>query len=794
MNDFASQSRKKDAAAAHDVSAHAGSQSAHEGHMSNSLANEKSPYLLQHAFNPVPWYPWGDAAIAQARLRDVPLLVSTGYSTCYWCHVMERECFENPDIARLMGEKFVCVKVDREQRPDLDALWMTACQVFTSITEGRSSGGWPLHVFLEPQTLRPFFAGTYFPPTPAHGRISFPQLLMRMSDAWLHKRADIEAQANELTRLIEQELQLAPLRKPLDEDMEINTVRALLTFHDAVNGGFGGAPKFPQPSLPLFLQAVAPQMAQSALVRTLDGMALGGVRDQLDGGFHRYAVDATWTVPHFEKMLYDQGQLLLLYARQAHVGGDEFCTTVTCELAEFLLDVMRLPSGGFMAAIDAEVDGREGLNYIWSKHEVTRALERAGLEQDVPLAVDAFGLSASPNFRDPHHPEDEPKFVLVLRARPQELATKMNMKLAQWWTRYNAVRQVLLAERALRKSPRMDTTLIAGWNGLAIEGLAEAGRLCNQPRWIEAAARAADDVLTQLHAAPPIAAVTISKPVQSDTLNRSAKDGVVSSPGFLEDYACFTAGLLALARATNDPRWLAHATVIVQSACEKFWRADLGWVEALANDSGRIISISGIDDGAVPSGAGVITQCLVTLAQLTKNNSWAERAFAGLDRASGAIAQKPTSAARSLMAARELRVLLPGRVPGGAEPTPVRMQLVAMNHSFDEFELRLDIEAGHHVAAHEISASGASGAVSEIAIPPLSGLDISARDSGVTLKCIFPNATLRSDGSQCYQGRVVILVSVITPRPTPRPLRLGVRMQICTDISCLAPEDRLIEG
>ncbi len=795
MNDFASQSRKKDGAAARDVSAQAGSQSAHEGQMSNSLANEKSPYLLQHAFNPVPWYPWGDAAIAQARLRDVPLLVSTGYSTCYWCHVMERECFENPDIARLMGEKFVCVKVDREQRPDLDALWMTACQVFTSITEGRSSGGWPLHVFLEPKTLRPFFAGTYFPPTPAHGRISFPQLLMRMSDAWLHKRADIEAQANELTRLVEQELQLAQLRKPLDEEMEINTVRALLTFHDAVNGGFGGAPKFPQPSLPLFLQAAAGEMAQFALVRTLDGMALGGVRDQLDGGFHRYAVDATWTVPHFEKMLYDQGQLLLLYARQAHVGGDEFFTTVTCELAEFLLDVMRLPSGGFMAAIDAEVDGREGLNYIWSKHEVTRALERAGLEKDVPLAVDAFGLSASPNFRDPHHPEDEPKFVLALRAPPLELATKMNVELAQWWTRYNAVRQALLAERALRKFPRMDATLIAGWNGLAIEGLAEAGRLCNQTRWIKAAARAADDVLTQLHAAPPSAAATISKTTtQSDTLYRSAKDGVVSSPGFLEDYACFAAGLLALARATNDPRWLAHATAIVQSACEKFWRADLGWVEALANDSGRIISISGIDDGAVPSGAGVITQCLVTLAQLTKNNSWAERAFAGLDRASGAIAQKPTSATRSLMAARELRELLPGRVPGGAAPTPVRMQLVAMNHSFDEFELRLDIDAGHHVAAHEMATVGASGVVSESALPSVSGLDISARDSGVTLKCIFPNASLRSDGSQCYQGRVVILVSVITPRPTPRPLRLGVRMQICTDISCLAPEDRLIEG
>jgi len=826
MNEFASQFSNPNASNPTNAPAILADASTHAGATANHLANQKSPYLLQHALNPVPWFPWGDDAIAQARLRDVPLLVSTGYSTCYWCHVMERECFENPDIARLMGEKFVCVKVDREQRPDLDALWMAACQVFTAVTEGRSSGGWPLHVFLEPTTLRPFFAGTYFPPTPAHGRISFPQLLSRMSDAWLRNRAQVEAQANELTRLVEQELQLAASRKQLDQELEINTVRALLTFHDSVNGGFGGAPKFPQPSLPLFLQAVAPHMAQSALVRTLDGMALGGVRDQLDGGFHRYAVDETWTVPHFEKMLYDQGQLLLLYARQATIDGDEFFMAVTRELAEFLLTVMRLPSGGFMAAIDAEVDGREGLNYIWSKHEVARALQRAGLEKDMPLAVDAFGLDASPNFRDPHHPEDEPKFVLVLRARPQLLAQKLNMQLAQWSTRYTAVRQALLAERALRKSPRMDHTLIAGWNGLAIEGLAEAGRLCNEPRWIEAAARAADDVLNQLNAQTANGAHVKSAPqkssqaaFQSDTLNRSAKDGVVSGPGFLEDYACFTAGLLALAQATHDPRWLARATVIAQSACEKFWRQDSGWVEALANNSGRILPIAGIDDGAVPSGAGVITQCLVTLAQLTKNMMWAERAFDGLDRASGAIAQKPTSAARSFMAARELRTLLPERVPGGALPSPVGMQLVAMNHSFDEFELRLDIEAGHHVAAHDnvatsvgndavkasdpVKASDSANTndhVSAITTPTanefaaLIGMDISARDSGVQLKCIFPKATRRADGSKCYEGRAVIQVSVIAPRPTPRPLRLSVRLQICSDISCLAPEHRHIEG
>jgi len=256
--------------------------------------------------------------------------------------------------------------------------------------------------------------------------------------------------------------------------------------------------------------------------------------------------------------------------------------------------------------------------------------------------------------------------------------------------------------------------------------------------------------------------------------------------------------LLALARATNDPRWLAHATAIVQSACEKFWRADSGWVEALANDSGRIAAIGGVDDGAVPSGAGVITQCLVTLAQLTGNKMWAGRAFDGLDRASGAIAQKSTSAARSLMAARELRALLPGRVPGGAAPSPVRMELVAMNHSFDQFELRIDIDAGHHVAAHDIEATSAIANASAIATPSatasFSPLHISACDSGVTLKCMFPNPTRRADDSVCYQGKCVIQVSVITPRPTPRPLRLSVRMQVCTDISCLAPEDRLIEG
>ncbi|MCE9619078.1 MAG: thioredoxin domain-containing protein [Planctomycetes bacterium] len=726
----------------------------------NLLAGETSPYLLQHAFNPVPWHPWSEAAIAEARQRDVPLLVSTGYSTCYWCHVMERECFEDEEIARLMGKHFVCVKVDREQRPDLDALWMTACQVFTSITEGHASGGWPLHVFLEPKSLRPFFAGTYFPPRPMHGRSSFPELLGKISGAWFSMRSDIEAQAAELSRLVESQLKLRAQRRPLDDALQASTAQALLSYHDSINGGFGGAPKFPQPSLSLFLQTVGGDRADAALARTLDGMALGGVRDQLDGGFHRYAVDATWTVPHFEKMLYDQGQLLQLYARQAGRSGDPFLAQVTRELAEFLIGVMQTKSGGFMAAIDAEVDGREGLNYIWSRQEIQRTLELAGLKSEVALAVDAFAMEGSPNFRDPHHPEDEPKFVLQLRARPEKLAKELKVDLDQWSSRFDTLRKALLAERSRRPSPRQDATLIASWNGLAIEGLAEAGRLMKEPRWVEAATRAADDVMKQL--APT-----------DGLVHRSVKDGKLSGPGYLEDYACLAAGLLALSQATKNPRWLERASEIVDAAWTKFWNSELGWVEALADESGRIASISAIDDGATPSGAGVITQCLVALAKLTGNTKWAERAWTTLDRASGDIAEKPTSAVRSLIAAGELGAILPGRVPGGSAKSPVNISLVPLNHSFDQFALRLDIDRGHHV---------------------LSDFDISARDQGVNLECRYPTAIRCTDGSLGYEGQVEVAVVVTRPRPTPRPLRLSVRLQVCTDRECLASEERLVEG
>jgi uncharacterized protein YyaL (SSP411 family) len=745
----------------------------------NALAGERSPYLLQHAGNPVPWRPWTDAAIAEARRRGVPLLVSVGYSTCYWCHVMERECFEDEAIARQMGEDFVCVKVDREQRPDLDAVWMTACQVFTAVTEGRASGGWPLHVFLEPATLRPFFAGTYFPPAPAHGRIGFPQLLRRIADAWRRSRGDVEEQARELSALIERELAHEAQRRPLDAALEGAAVRSLLSMHDAAHGGFGEAPKFPQPSLALLLQACGGAAAEPALRRTLEGMALGGVRDQLDGGFHRYAVDAAWRVPHFEKMLYDQGQLLPLYARAAATDG--LFARVARELAGFLIDGMQTRGGGFRAAIDAEVDGREGLNYLWSRGEAEDALRAAGLAADAALVVAAFGLDGEPNFRDPHHPQDEPRFVLALRGRPESLAARLGMDAAAWTARYDAARRALREARSHRPPPRMDDTIIASWNGLAIAGLADAGRAMGEPRWVEAAARAAADVLAQLGEA-------------GGELRRSAKDGCASGPGFLEDDACVAAGLVALARATGEGHWRERAVALVAAARDRFWHSDLGWIEAPADALGRIAPIASLEDGAMPSGAGVMAECLIDLAQLTGEARWADLAWDGLDRASGSIARTPITAPRSLIAAHRLRERRPDRVPGGAAPSPVRMTLVPVNQAFDRFELRMDMDPGHHVAAHDAAPASGDAAARARAAPKLRGLDIGAVDGGVKLRCRYPNATVRADGSRVYEGRAAVDVEVLEPRPTPRPLRLRVRLQVCGDSHCLAPEERRLEA
>ena len=734
----------------------------------NRLRGERSAYLRQHAGNPVAWWPWGAEAVAEARRRDAPLLVSTGYSTCHWCHVMERECFENVAIAAVMDRHFVCVKVDREARPDLDAVWMSACQVFTAITEGRPSGGWPLHVFLTPDTLEPFFAGTYFPPEPGFGRIAFPDLVQRLALAWKERRDEVRAQASEIARLVRAEMALAETRRPLDEAVEADAARALVAFHDRVHGGFGGAPKFPQPSLLRLLQAREGDAAAAEVVhRSLERMAMGGVRDQLDGGFHRYAVDESWTVPHFEKMLYDQGQLLTLYARAA--AGDAFLARVAGELADFLIGVMREPHGGLVAALDADAAGREGAAHVWHPEQVEAALREGGCPEHLAMVVQAFGLERSANFRDPHHPHERPSWVLALDARPETLAARAGCFEPSWWKAFDRARAAMLASRARRPQPFRDDAVIAAWNGLAIEGLAEASIALGRADLRAAAERAAAFVLGSLRTV-------------DGALARSWRDGAVSGAAYLEDHACLALGLLALHRAGGDARWLREAQGLLEAGVARFWSDEHGFVEAHADDLGRFAPVGGVDDGAVPSGAGAMCEALASCARATGGQRWADLAVRALERASGTIAERPTGSPCSLLAARALRSLTPPRAVGAPAEGPVHAELVALDAAGERFELRLRIEPGSHVNAHEPR------------VPGLVGLDARPRDEGVRIEASWPRGEATADGAFTHAGSVSIPIRVLAPRPTPRPLRLAVQWQCCTDRACLPPVEARVEA
>jgi hypothetical protein len=734
----------------------------------NRLAGQGSAYLRQHAGNPVDWWPWGQGAIDEARRRDVPILVSVGYSTCHWCHVMEHESFSNEAIAAVMDRHCVCVKVDREQRPDLDAVWMSACQVFTAVTEGRPSGGWPLHVFLTPDMLEPFFAGTYYPPEPGFGRIAFPDLVQRLARAWKDRREEVRRQAAEIARLVRGEMQVEAGSRAMDASIEDEAARALVAFHDRVHGGFGGAPKFPQPSLVRLLQARdGDAAAQEAVHRTLERMAMGGVRDQLDGGFHRYAVDASWTVPHFEKMLYDQGQLLTLYARAAR--GDAFLRRVAEELATFLMRVMQDPHGGFVAALDADAAGREGAAHVWMPDEVEAALAEGGCPEHLAMAVQAFGLGRSANFRDPHHPHQPPAWVLVLEARPEVLAAQAGCFEGPWWQAFERVRDAMLAARARRPQPFRDAAVIAAWNGLAIEGLAEASLALQRPDLRAAAERAAAFVLGSLRS-------------PEGSLARAWRDGSTSGPGYLEDHACMSLGLLALHRADGDARWLREAEALLDVAARRFWSEADGFVEAPADALGCFAPVGGVDDGAMPSGAGAMCQALVACSMATGQSRWADLAMRALERAGGTIMARSTASPCSLLAARDLRACTPPRVPGATLAGPVHVELVALDAAGERFELRLRMDAEHHIHAHDPGVAG------------LVGLDALPRDAGVQIEVAWPAGEVGPLEARVHAGSVAIPLRVLSPRPTPRPLRLSVRWQCCTDRACQPACETAVEA
>ncbi|HEX5402014.1 MAG TPA: thioredoxin domain-containing protein [Pseudonocardiaceae bacterium] len=546
--------------------------------MTNRLAGSTSPYLLQHAENPVDWWPWGDEAFAEARERDVPVLLSVGYAACHWCHVMAHESFENPDVAKFMNEYFVNIKVDREERPDVDAVYMEATQAMTG------HGGWPMTCFLTP-TGEPFHCGTYYPLVPQRGMPSFPQLLEGVRSAWAERRGEVIEAGAEVVRAIGERSQPLPAGT-VDTDMLDGAAVSLLGDFDRRNGGFGGAPKFPPSMVLEFLlrhhERTGSVESLSLVEATAEAMARGGIYDQLAGGFARYSVDAGWVVPHFEKMLYDNAQLLRGYAHLHRRTGAALAGRVAEETARFMLTDLGTAQGAFAAALDADTDGVEGLTYVWTPAQLVDVLGEA----DGRWAAEVFGVTDVGTF-------EEGASTLRLLADPDDPA------------RFASVRDRLLAARSTRPQPARDDKVVTAWNGLAIGALAEAGVALHRPDWVSAAVRAAEFLLAH-H-------------LVDGRLRRTSRNGVVgSSNGVLDDYGCLADGLLALHQATGEPRWLAVATELLETAVTRFADADNdGTFFDTADDAERLVRRpADPSDNASPAGASALAGALLTASAL----------------------------------------------------------------------------------------------------------------------------------------------------------------------------------
>lgn len=516
----------------------------------NRLAQESSPYLLQHAHNPVDWWPWGEAAFAEARRRDVPVLLSIGYSTCHWCHVMAHESFEDPDTAALMNANFVNIKVDREERPDVDGIYMTATQLMTG------QGGWPMTVFLTPGG-QPFYAGTYFPPEDRYGMPGFRRLLASVAHAWREDRDKLTGNAQALSEHVREASRPRPAAGDLPEDLLRRGVENLRRVYDADLGGFGRAPKFPAPTTLDFL--LTQPGGRDMALHTLRMMGRGGIYDQLGGGFHRYSVDERWLVPHFEKMLYDNAQLTRTLLRASQYTGDESFTRLARETLGYLEREMLSPQGGFYSAQDADTQGVEGLTFTWTPQEIREVM--GGPDADLVLRV--YGVTEGGNFEDPHRPDAGRRSVLHIPTPPADLARDLGESAEALTARLDTARARLLAARERRPQPGTDDKVLTSWNGLALAAFADAGRILGEGHWLDIARRNAAFVREHLR-------------LPDGTLRHTFKDGAARVEGLLEDHALYGLGLIALYQAGGDLTHLEWARELWEVVRRDFWDEEAG--------------------------------------------------------------------------------------------------------------------------------------------------------------------------------------------------------------------------
>ena len=588
-------------------------------HTVNRLINETSPYLLQHAYNPVDWYPWGDEAFELAEAENRPLLVSIGYSACHWCHVMEHESFEDEETARVMNENFVNIKVDMEERPDVDHIYMS----FVQMTTGR--GGWPMNVFLTPDK-RPFFGGTYFPPAPRYGMPSWQQILLSIAEAYKEKRDEIEHSANEIVGELRR-LSMVNEGTALSNAILDDAVASFERSFDAKNGGFGGAPKFPQAmSLEFLLRhhhSTHDQKALDMTRLTLDKMAFGGMYDQLGGGFHRYSVDNVWLVPHFEKMLYDNAQLARIYLHAFQVTGDPEYRRIATETLDYVLREMTNPSGGFYSSQDADSEGEEGKFFVWSEREIDDLLG-----DDSNAFKFFFDVSKDGNF--------EGKNILNRPRTIDSAASALKIEPFELFSLIENAKQGLFEARETRIKPHRDEKVLASWNGLMLAAFADAAGVLGDDKYLKTAEKNAEFLLSKML-------------TDSGRLFRSWKAGEAKLNGYLDDYANVADGLLALYQVTGNIRYFQNARSLVDLMLEHFWDQEAGGFFYTSNDHEElVVRTKDFTDNATPSGNSAAADVLLRIAMLTGDDRYERFAVATLRLAANQIARYPQGFGRAL--------------------------------------------------------------------------------------------------------------------------------------------------
>jgi len=583
----------------------------------NRLILEASPYLLQHAHNPVDWFPWGDEAFAKAKKENKPIFLSIGYSTCHWCHVMERESFENPQIAQLINQYFVPIKVDREQRPDIDEIYMTAVMLTTG------SGGWPMSSFITPEG-KTFYGGTYFPPP------RFSALLKKIHQVWLKDEKVLRQQADNIAVLVSANNSIHSQIEKLDNTIFATTINEILTRYDDFQGGFGSTPKFPhEPFLYYALNSIErdnnPKL-KAAIIDTLEAMANGGIYDQVGGGFHRYSTDSAWLVPHFEKMLYNQAHLSRNYLNAWRLTGNPSFKRVTEQTLDYILRDMTAPQGGFYSASDADSDEEEGLYFTWTLAELNQVLTKP----EVELMIELYNVTKQGNF--------EGRNIFALEKTLEKWVKAYQKPEKQWLLSLQQIHNKLYQQRETRPKPLTDNKILTAWNGMMISAFAQAGQVLNNPKYSQAAITAGNFIWTNLY--------------QNKQLKRAYLDNKASIPASQEDYAYLAEAFIYLYHNTLDKKWLERAIILTDQMIEKFWDTDQGafFMSAQKDHSNSMGRPKDMDDNAIPSGNSVALHVLTLLSKRTESFIYQQKAAKMISVLAKKLKQAPSASAYMLMA------------------------------------------------------------------------------------------------------------------------------------------------